>query len=69
MGYVQGMNFIAGALLIHCDESATFWLMTVLFDQYQLREVYAEGLIGMYRHCYILDELLAKYLPKIHSHF
>ena len=36
IGYVQGMNFVVAALLFHCSESVTFWLMRVLFEKFQL---------------------------------
>lgn len=69
LGYVQGMNFVAGALLIHCEESIAFWLMVELFEKFELREVYEDGLKGMYRHSEILEKLMAKYLPKVLEHF
>ena len=39
-GYTQGMNFIAAALIVHCEESTTFWLCTCLLEKYEIREVY-----------------------------
>lgn len=42
--------------------------MVELFESYELREVYDDGLKGMYRHSAILDKLIAKYLPKVHTH-
>jgi ecotropic viral integration site 5 protein len=62
------MNFIVGALMYHTDESNTFWLMTVLLEEFQLREIYQEGLSGMYRHCFIFNKILEKYLPWVHKH-
>jgi len=50
VGYVQGMNFVVGAFLIHCEESIAFWLVIELFERYEMREVYEDGLKGMYRH-------------------
>ena len=47
IGYVQGMNFIAAALLHHCNEVITFWLMVSLMENYGLRSVYAPGLPGL----------------------
>lgn len=39
VGYVQGMNFIAAALLYHAGEVAAFWLMCALIDKYQLKDI------------------------------
>ena len=53
LGYVQGMNFLAGAFLIHCEECIAFWLIIDLLESYDMREVYQEGLVGMYKHSQI----------------
>lgn len=69
LGYVQGMNFVAGAILIHCEESIAFWLFIELLENYEMREVYDDGLIGMYRHSAILEKFISKYMPEINDHF
>lgn len=69
LGYVQGMNFLAGALLIHWEESITFWLIVELLETYELREVYEDGFKGMYRQSAILESLIQKYLPEVSEHF
>ena len=30
------MNFIGGAMLIHCDEIITFWLLVTIFEKYEV---------------------------------
>jgi hypothetical protein len=69
LGYVQGMNFVAGALLIHCEEAIAFWLFIELLESYEMREVYDVGLKGMYRHSAVLEKLIQKYMPEINEHF
>lgn len=64
-GYTQGMNFIAAALIIHCEESVTFWLCTDLLEKYEIRDVYSMDFAGMYKHISIFSTLLEKYLPKV----
>lgn len=32
LGYVQGMNFIAGVLLYHCGEVHAFWLLCTIMS-------------------------------------
>lgn len=50
VGYVQGMNFIAAALLYHAGEVAAFWLMCGLIDKYQLKDILQPGLPGLNHH-------------------
>ena len=40
IGYVQGMNFIVGSLLLHCTEEITSWLFVSLIEDYQMRDIY-----------------------------
>eukprot|EP01017_Pseudomicrothorax_dubius_P025450 TRINITY_DN2752_c0_g2_i3.p1 TRINITY_DN2752_c0_g2~~TRINITY_DN2752_c0_g2_i3.p1 ORF type:complete len:527 (-),score=93.89 TRINITY_DN2752_c0_g2_i3:668-2248(-) len=40
IGYVQGMNFLAGAFLFHAEEYISFWLIVLLFEIFELREIY-----------------------------
>lgn len=68
-GYTQGMNFIAAALAIHCEESVTFWLCTGLLEKYEFREVYSSTFSGMYKHINMINILIQKHLPKIHKKF
>jgi len=64
-GYTQGMNFIAAGLVVHCEESVTFWLCTGLLEKYEIREVYSSEFTGMYKHIKFFNLLLKKYLPSL----
>ncbi len=44
IGYVQGMNFIVGALLYHCSEEIAFWLFVSLIEDHEMRDVYLPGI-------------------------
>lgn len=68
-GYTQGMNFIAAALIVHCEESVTFWLCTGLLEKYEIRDVYSMEFSGMYKHIGFFNKLLKKYLPNVHNKF
>jgi hypothetical protein len=57
-GYVQGMNFIVGCLLLHCSEEATFWLFSSLIEDYQMRDIYIPGVPGLYKHSSVFESLL-----------
>ena len=69
VGYTQGMNFIAAALVIHCEESVTFWMITGLFEKYELRDLYSENFDGMYQKINVFKKYLRKYLSKIYEKF
>lgn len=36
IGYVQGMNFLVVSLLYHCSAEITLFLITILFEDYEL---------------------------------
>ncbi len=42
-GYVQGMNFIVGFFLYHCEAYVAFWLFVALIEEYNLRDIFIEG--------------------------
>lgn len=54
VGYVQGMNFIAAALLHHCSEEVAFWLFVSLIEDYEMRDIYESGTPGVYKHNQLL---------------
>ena len=40
IGYVQGMNFIAAILLYHAEEYIAFWLFIMIFERFEMRDIY-----------------------------
>ena len=68
IGYVQGMNFIVGSLLLHCREDVTFWLFVALIEDFQMRDIYQPKLPGLYKHMNILEYLLETHLPALSNH-
>lgn len=68
VGYVQGMNFIAGQLLYHCQEEIAFWIFATLIESFELRHVFERHLPGLYRHGSIIDGLLRQQEPELHGH-
>mmetsp|Transcript_1014 Transcript_1014/g.1009 ORF Transcript_1014/g.1009 Transcript_1014/m.1009 type:complete len:83 (+) Transcript_1014:411-659(+) len=69
MGYVQGMNFIAGALLWHATEVDAFWLFVGLMENYEIRDTYLPSLPGLSKHCQIIQILIVENLPNLHRQF
>lgn len=69
IGYVQGMNFIAAALLYHAGEVVGFWLFISLIEALNMKEIFRQGLPGVHFHDEELSSLGKKTLPEIFSHF
>ena len=63
--YFQGMNFIVGFLLFHCDENIAFWLFVALFEEYDYREIFAKNFPGLKKHVDKVKSILKKYNPKL----
>ena len=40
VGYVQGMNFIAASFLYHAEEYVAFWLLVMMFELFEMRDIY-----------------------------
>ena len=69
IGYVQGMNFIAGSLLYHCPEEIAFWLFCRIVEDYDMRDIYLPGIPGLYKHCQLIDLLLFHTNHALYRHF
>ncbi len=50
IGYVQGMNFLAGVLAYHAEEYIAFWLLVAIFEIFELRDIYLPNLPGLDKH-------------------
>jgi len=50
LGYTQGMNMVAGALLMHTDESIAFWLFIILLEDYDVRDVFTHSHESIKKH-------------------
>lgn len=68
VGYVQGMNFIATALLWHSSESQSFWLFYKLLKVYGLQENLSEGFPGIKFHLFKLEKYLTSSIPDLYSY-
>ena len=65
IGYVQGMNFVMGALFFHSSEAVAFWLFDILMRKYGMSTVYEAGLIGLHLHGKIIDMIIEAKYPAI----
>ncbi|KAJ8916156.1 hypothetical protein NQ315_016295 [Exocentrus adspersus] len=68
VGYCQGLNYIAGLLLLATkDEEASFWLLKVLVENI-LPQYYIVSMTGLLTDLDVLDDLIRKYEPSLHRH-
>ncbi|XP_028294239.1 growth hormone-regulated TBC protein 1-A [Gouania willdenowi] len=65
VGYCQGMNFIAGYLLIITkDEEKSFWLMDALIGRI-LPDYYSPAMLGLKTDQEVLGELVRTKIPEV----
>ena len=72
IGYVQGMNFIAGYFLAETrDEETSFWLMvrTLRGREYGMHNVYSADLSGLWISAYQVQHCLNQNDPALALHF
>ncbi|XP_050309866.1 growth hormone-regulated TBC protein 1-A-like [Anthonomus grandis grandis] len=68
VGYCQGLNYIAGLILLATkDESITFWLLKTLVDN-MLPKYYIKTMSGLLTDLDVLNELVQKAEPVVHRH-
>ena len=63
--YIQGMNFIVGFFLYHCDEYIAFWLFVSLIEEYDVRSLFIDGFPGLKLHVHRTELILQKEYPNI----
>lgn len=69
VGYVQGMNMVAGALLYHIkEEDQTFWGLVELMDEQELRMIYLSGFEMLKKHISNIDAFMHRKIPDLANH-
>ena len=68
IGYCQGMNFIAGFLLLFMPEEHAFWTLGVIVEVF-LKDYFCESMLGLLIDSTILTQLLFEKTPKVALHF
>ena len=63
------MNFVVGALLLHCTEEIAFWLFVSLIEDYEMRDIYQPKLPGLFKHSQVLQLLEMEHLGRLYNHF
>ena len=71
-GYVQGMGFVAGTLLLFMSEEDAFWVLVALLKgaiHEPVEGLYGPGMPLVQRCLYQFEGLMTEYLPRLSAHF
>eukprot|EP01122_Echinamoeba_exundans_P017797 TRINITY_DN9753_c0_g1_i1.p1 TRINITY_DN9753_c0_g1~~TRINITY_DN9753_c0_g1_i1.p1 ORF type:complete len:786 (-),score=119.34 TRINITY_DN9753_c0_g1_i1:32-2389(-) len=68
-GYVQGMTYLAGMLLLYMDAADATLCLANLVDLPYLSALFTFNLPEMRRHSELFDQLFEHNLPALHAHF
>ncbi|XP_022759326.1 EVI5-like protein isoform X1 [Durio zibethinus] len=72
VGYVQGMGFLAGLLLLYMSEEDAFWLLVALLKgaiHAPMEGLYQVGLPLVQQYLFQFEQLVREHLPKLGAHF
>eukprot|EP00249_Psilotum_nudum_P022439 c28518_g2_i6 orf=750-1991(+) len=72
VGYVQGMGFLAGLLLLYMSEEDAFWLLVALLKgtvHTPLEGLYLVGLPLVQQYLFQFERLVKEQLPRLGTHF
>ncbi|XP_059143523.1 rab GTPase-activating protein 1-like isoform X2 [Physella acuta] len=69
IGYVQGLSFLAAALLLHMPEEQAFCVLVKIMYEYQLRDLFKQGFQVLHLKFYQLERLMQDQLPDLYDHF
>ncbi|KAI4306611.1 hypothetical protein L6164_029872 [Bauhinia variegata] len=72
VGYVQGMGFLAGLLLLYMSEEDAFWLLVALLKgaiHAPMQGLYLAGLPLVQQYLFQFEQLVREHLPKLGEHF
>ncbi len=70
VGYCQGMNFVAAAILeLLDDEELSFWIFLNFLDDMELNSLYYENMTDYSIRIYQLNHYIKKEIPSLYAHF
>eukprot|EP00826_Nyctotherus_ovalis_P045486 TRINITY_DN5040_c0_g2_i1.p1 TRINITY_DN5040_c0_g2~~TRINITY_DN5040_c0_g2_i1.p1 ORF type:complete len:347 (-),score=95.85 TRINITY_DN5040_c0_g2_i1:371-1411(-) len=70
VGYCQGMNYIAGLMLLYIDDEAVvFCLLADILAKFRWRELYVDGMPKLIECVKTLEKRIESELPVVHAHF
>ena len=65
IGYVQGMGFIVGFLLLFMEEQDAFWMLTWLIEDILPPQYFAPSMVGLNTDLEVLADCVAWKIPKL----
>jgi len=68
ISYCQGLNYIAGILLMHLTEESCFWAMVEIMNRHQLRGNFVGELTTLNKSLQIFSSLVHVLLPPLADH-
>jgi len=70
VGYCQGMNLLAGTLLLtNNSEEESFWILTSMLGRHLPEDYFTQQLLSPQADQRVLKELVQKILPRLSTHF
>jgi len=67
MGYIQGLNSIAGTFLLYLREEEAFWIMMYFMEKLKFKDLLNESFSKIHELNYQLKAYLQYYLPQVTS--
>ncbi|XP_076436762.1 rab GTPase-activating protein 1-like isoform X2 [Babylonia areolata] len=69
IGYVQGLSFLAAALLLHMPEEQAFCVLTKILFEYGMRDLFKQGFEELHLKFYQLERLIQEQMSDLYGHF
>jgi len=69
VGYIQGLNLIAGVFLLSLKEEESFWMMIYLLEKLEFKEVLQSNFERVSILNYQLEIYVKNYFPSIAHRF
>jgi len=69
VGYIQGLNSIAGVFLFVLKEEEAFWALLYLLERKQAKKIFKAGFPQVAVLNYQLQCFMENYLPDLAKHF
>nr|XP_034301493.1 rab GTPase-activating protein 1 isoform X5 [Crassostrea gigas] len=69
IGYVQGLSFLAAALLLHMPEEQAFSVLVKICFDYELRDLFKQGFEVLHLKFYQLERLMQDLTGDLYEHF
>ena len=69
MGYIQGLNSIAGVLLFYIKEEEAFWVLMYFMEKLKFKELLKDDFNKIHLLNYQLSAYLEYYIPDLAKYF